>query len=634
MRILCRKAGRTAWLALTLVLIVAGSVIAPAIADDGENVRNGDFSAGTDQWWSTGNVTMSVVDGRLCANVPGGTSNPWDAIVGQNDISLESGVTHRYSYDVSSSVAGKNVRALVGLAVAPFDAYFTSNELLSPTTKSSSNTFVQPTTTAQGQVAFQLGGSPTPWTFCVDNVSLTGGGENVRNGDFAAGTDQWFTTGNLTPAIVDGRLCVTVPGGTSNPWDAIVGQNDIALQQGVSYRYSYDVSSSVEGKNVRALVGLSVAPFDAYFTSNELLSPTTKSSSNTFEQPTTTAQGQVAFQLGGSPTPWTFCVDNVSLVGGSAPEPYVPDTGPRVRVNQVGYLPDGPKGATLVTAATAPVAWQLKNASGKVVRSGTTDPAGTDVTSGLNVHEIDFGHFDQRGEAYTVTADGETSHPFDISSGAYDRLRVDALSLYYPQRSGTPILGAIAGAGYARAAGHVGVAPNKGDFAVPCQPASFSQTVYGVPWTCDYTLDVVGGWYDAGDHGKYVVNGGISVAQLLSTWERNQNARNTDRSALGDSTLPVPERGNAVPDVLDEARWELEWMLKMQVPGRQAAGGHGPPQGPRQPVDGPAARPGRGRQGARAAPAVDRCDAEPRRGRGAGLPASSRRTTRRSRRSC
>ena len=84
--------------------------------------------------------------------------------------------------------------------------------------------------------------------------------------------------------------------------------------EGVTYRYSYDVSSSVDGKNARALVGLSVDPFTAYFTSNELLTTATTSSSNTFEQPATTAQGQVAFQLGGSPDPWTFCVDNVSLI--------------------------------------------------------------------------------------------------------------------------------------------------------------------------------------------------------------------------------------------------------------------------------------------------------------------------------
>ena len=61
--------------------------------------------------------------------------------------------------------------------------------------------------------------------------------------------------------------------------------------------------------------------------------------------PTSTGTiAQVAFQIGGSDEPWTFCLDNVALLGGAEPPVYEPDTGPRVRVNQVGYLPDGPKG--------------------------------------------------------------------------------------------------------------------------------------------------------------------------------------------------------------------------------------------------------------------------------------------------
>ena len=93
------------------------------------------------------------------------------------------------------------------------------------------------------------------------------------------------------------------------------------------------------------------------------------------------------------------------------------------------------------------------------------------------------------------------------------------------------------------------------------------------PWTCDYTRDVTGGWYDAGDHGKYVVNGGISVAQLMQEYERTLTAPTASRRALGDGTLAIPESGNGVPDLLDEARWELEWMLKMQVPAGEPYAG-------------------------------------------------------------
>ncbi|HYU16212.1 MAG TPA: glycoside hydrolase family 9 protein, partial [Candidatus Acidoferrum sp.] len=115
---------------------------------------------------------------------------------------------------------------------------------------------------------------------------------------------------------------------------------------------------------------------------------------------------------------------------------------------------------------------------------------------------------------------------------------------------------------YARPAGHLGVAPNQGDTDVACQPG-----------VCDYRLDVRGGWYDAGDHGKYVVNGGIATAQLLGTFERTRTAPSATPGALEDGTLRVPERGNGVPDVLDEARWELEFMLGMQVPAGQPLAG-------------------------------------------------------------
>jgi len=108
---------------------------------------------------------------------------------------------------------------------------------------------------------------------------------------------------------------------------------------------------------------------------------------------------------------------------------------------------------------------------------------------------------------------------------------------------------------------------------VPCAGPKDGAGDYTGPPLCDYTLDVTGGWYDAGDHGKYVVNGGISVAQLMGTWERNKLANGTDRRALKDSTLAIPERGNGVPDILDEARVELEWMLKMQVPAGEPKAG-------------------------------------------------------------
>ncbi|WP_433617435.1 glycoside hydrolase family 9 protein [Dactylosporangium sp. CA-139114] len=231
---------------------------------------------------------------------------------------------------------------------------------------------------------------------------------------------------------------------------------------------------------------------------------------------------------------------------------HIPDT--PVRVNQVGYLPDGPKRATVISDSDKPLPWQLKDKAGKVVASGESEPRGLDASSGQNTHVVDFSAYRGTGDTYTLEVDGKASVPFDLDPKAYRQLSIDALSFYYPQRSGIAIDNAIA-PGYGRKAGHAADSPNGGDSKVPCQPG-----------VCDYTLDVTGGWYDAGDQGKYVVNGGISVAQLMSSYERSPKAAQA-------RALRLPEHGGKTPDVLAEARWELDFLMKMQVPAGQPLAG-------------------------------------------------------------
>ncbi|MFF1294772.1 MULTISPECIES: glycoside hydrolase family 9 protein [unclassified Streptomyces] len=248
------------------------------------------------------------------------------------------------------------------------------------------------------------------------------------------------------------------------------------------------------------------------------------------------------------------------VLGGLLTAPTAAAATSAVRVNQVGYLPDGPKRATVVTTSTQSLPWQLRNASGTVVSSGSTTPRGADTPSGQSVQVADFSAYQATGSGYVLTADGSNSDPFDIRANLYDGLRSDAMAFFYHQRSGIAIDASLVGSAYAHPAGHLGVAPNKGDTSVPCQSG-----------VCDYTQDVRGGWYDAGDHGKYVVNGGISAWLVVNSFERAKRAGKD--AALGDSTLRVPERGNGTPDVLDEARWELDFLMRMQVPvGKPYAG--------------------------------------------------------------
>ncbi|MER7876618.1 glycoside hydrolase family 9 protein [Streptomyces solisilvae] len=239
-----------------------------------------------------------------------------------------------------------------------------------------------------------------------------------------------------------------------------------------------------------------------------------------------------------------------------------PDTGSPVRVNQVGYLTDGPKKGTVVTSATKPLTWTLRAADGTERASGTTTPAGVDPSSRQNVQTFDFSKVTNEGKGYTVTVDGKKSEPFTIGDNLYSSLRSDALAYFFHNRSGIKIDADLVGPKYARPAGHDKAAPHRGDTDVPCQDG-----------VCDYRRDVSGGWYDAGDQGKYVVNGGISVAQLMSAYERTRTTKGADGASLGDGRLRVPERGNGVPDILDEARWEMEFLLRMQVPkGKPLAG--------------------------------------------------------------
>jgi endoglucanase len=386
--------------------------------------------------------------------------------------------------------------------------------------------------------------------------------EQITNGTFDNGTSPWYAYGHVSGSlkVVDGAMCMDVPAGTSNPWDVAFGLDSVPAIAGEGYALSFKAKAS-RNVTIASYFQHGAENWEQIAAGNPQV--TTEFTQFTFDgtSPADYTNGQVVFQVGGKAEAFTFCIDDVSLMGGVEPVAYTPDTGPRVRVNQVGYLPDGPKAATVVTDATAGLEWQLLDAEGTEVASGDTSPKGVDASSAQNVHVIDFSGYTGTGEGFTLTADGETSHPFAIQADLYEPLRKDSKTFFYTNRSGIEILDSIA-PGYGRAAGHIGVAPNKGDTAVGCQAAS---SVNG-NWTCTSTFDVSGGWYDAGDHGKYVVNGGISVAQLLSEWERTQYAESVDAGKLGDNTLRVPETGNDIPDILDEAKWELDWMLKMQVP--------------------------------------------------------------------
>jgi endoglucanase len=241
-----------------------------------------------------------------------------------------------------------------------------------------------------------------------------------------------------------------------------------------------------------------------------------------------------------------------------SPTPSPEPPKPQVSVNQLGYYPAGEKLAAYATSATTPQPWKLLDSTGKQVASGQTSVFGADNYSDENIHQIDFTSFATPGAGYKLEVGGVSSAPFDISNALYASLKQDALAYYYRSRSGIPLDAQYAGLQWGRAAGHLS------DSKVTCYTGADAG---GKVWpACPYTLDASGGWYDAGDYGKYVVNGGISVWTLMDEYERNP-------TAWADGTLNIPENKNGVPDILDEARWELKFMLGMQVPAGQPLAG-------------------------------------------------------------
>lgn len=230
---------------------------------------------------------------------------------------------------------------------------------------------------------------------------------------------------------------------------------------------------------------------------------------------------------------------------------------PRISLNQVGYFPDQPKYAMAVTDGSRRAIWQLKDAeTGETVAGGMTTAGSYDRASGDMVQLADFSEFTTPG-TYTLMIGTVQSAPFQIGMQLYSSLSRDALRYFYLNRSGIALDADHAGE-WARPAGHT----SDGD--VTCYAGTDAG---GTTWDgCDYRLNASGGWYDAGDYGKYVVNGGISVWTLLNAYERQPDY-------FAAQTLNIPESDNAIPDILNEARWEMEFLLGMQVPEGQPLAG-------------------------------------------------------------
>jgi PKD repeat protein len=219
---------------------------------------------------------------------------------------------------------------------------------------------------------------------------------------------------------------------------------------------------------------------------------------------------------------------------------------PAIKVNQLGFVPNTEKYA-LVTGfgedlpVTEGEKFQvIKAADDSVAYTGELDlityfePA----DSGEKIFKADFSELAAPGEYYIAIDGLDNSLKFTIAEDIYSSLVVDAARYFYYQRQGIELEEEYA-QGYSRE-----------DITPQDEEAIFASGEKD-------PIDITKGWYDAGDFGKYVNAGATGISDLFWAYE-------IFPSQFGDDQFNIPESGNGVPDVLDEVRWELEWMLKMQ----------------------------------------------------------------------
>jgi endoglucanase len=251
------------------------------------------------------------------------------------------------------------------------------------------------------------------------------------------------------------------------------------------------------------------------------------------------------------------CTTVGSLAAGSAAASHN-DDGTAVRVNQVGYPKDGHKIA-VVTSEFADVSsvssFEVRDASGKVVHSGSLSSAMKDGSpgSGHTVKRADFTAVTTAGE-YTVVVGDHESRPFEIGSpnSVYGDLLVDVGRLYTLKRANAdindPVTGLDIGPGHMQDKNAIIAEPRTSDFLKHHNAGD--------------TIDVTGGWYDAGDYGKYVVTHGVTAAQMMLAYERNPEVFSVGQFNIPDS-LNDPNVGK-MPDVLAEVKYGMKFLTKMQ----------------------------------------------------------------------
>lgn len=213
----------------------------------------------------------------------------------------------------------------------------------------------------------------------------------------------------------------------------------------------------------------------------------------------------------------------------------IDSTAVHLRVNQIGYLPADSKVAIAFSHMPAVGKFSLIDADSQesVFESELKPSSAPGWGTFTHYYELDFSAVSTKGRYYVrLEASGDASSTFTIGSGAYGTYQADLLGFMRQQRCGyNPYLDMV------------------------CHRRD-GRSFYG-PMPDSTVIDVSGGWHDAGDQLKYLITSSNATARMMLAYELEPEKFGDISNALGQL------RPNGIPDVLDEARWGLDWLHKM-----------------------------------------------------------------------
>ena len=367
----------------------------------------------------------------------------------------------------------------------------------------------------------------------------------VEDGDFSEGKEKWFlylNAGTASMSYENEELSVNITGVGKEEHGVQIYYDGFTLETGCEYEIQFDASSTVE-RTIQYRSQINGGDYHAYNGEYLVLTPETQHFDIKFtmeegSDPAPRLCMNMGYIEGNDLGEHTIVFDNfdfqcIDESGRIKPEAAVET--PNIQINQIGYRPDDVKKAVFCGDDIDETFRVVDAASGESVFEGKVGTAAVNKNTKTNEAAGDFTALTTPG-TYKIVGDkcGE-SYEFTIGEGVYDEALNDAVRMLYMQRCGTELTEELAG-----------------DFAHPVCHAD-EAVIYGT----SNKIDVSGGWHDAGDYGRYTVSGVKAVADLLLAYQKYPDAFSDD--------LSIPESGNGVPDILDEARYELEWLFKMQA---------------------------------------------------------------------